>query len=330
MDQIYVIIPIYNGEPYIKRCLDSLFKQTYKNIKIICINDGSKDKSLDVLYAYKDHIILINQENKGVSAARNSGLDYVESLGKDCLISFVDVDDYLDNDYFERLYGMLSKNDCDISCCSFVYQTSSSSKPYKQIDYDKKLNCIDATKILVEDQTIQSHSHCKLYKNFVWKNVHFPVGVAWMEDQATIFKTFVNAKNGVFVSNYCGYHYWQEGSSACRSSISNKRIIDSINGYFEPYNFDYPFDDKEIKQASINALANVYLMMYPRINKKNMSEHEKNEFLKISSEIKKLNIVKLYKPTSKKEKMKKFVFRYLRLLYEPLYKIFGKINDGEN
>lgn len=324
MEQIYVIIPIYNGEQYIDRCLSSVFEQTYKNIKIICVNDGSKDKSLDILQSYKDRIILLNQKNSGVSVARNSGLDYVDSLSEDCLVSFVDVDDYLDKDYFERLYGMLIENVCDISCCSFVYQTLAKSKPHKQIDDDKKLSYIDATKTLVEDRTIQSHSHCKLYKSFVWKNIRFPIGVAWMEDQATIFKTFVNAKNGVFVSNYCGYHYWQEGSSACRSSISNKRILDSIKGYFEPYNFKYPFEDKEVRQASINALANVYLMMYPRLNKKTLSESERLEFLKIRNDIKKLKIIKFYQPINKKEKMKKFVFCFFKPFYKMLYKIYGK------
>lgn len=325
MKNIYVIVPIYNGEQYIERCLNSIFEQTYKSIKIVCVNDGSKDKSLEILNRYGNKITILNQENQGVSVARNNGLDYVESLDEECLISFIDVDDYIDNDYFEKLNTMLEDNNCDISCCSFVYQTLDKSKPFKQIEKDQKLQNFVATLKLVEDKTIQSHSHCKLYKNIVWKNVRFPIGMAWMEDQATIFKTFLNAKNGVYVSNYHGYHYWQEGSSACRSSISNKRVLDSINGYLVPFQYNYACESShEIKQAALNALANVYLMMIPRINKKQITREQNFELNKIKSFVKKNKIIKLYKPITKKEKNKKMFYLLLKPFYCFVYKMFIK------
>mgnify|MGYP003292453637 CR=1 FL=1 len=327
MDEICVIIPIYNGEQYIDRCLKSIFEQTYKNIKVVCINDGSNDESLEILESYKKKIVLINQENQGVSAARNKGLDYVKDLKEDCLISFVDIDDYLDKNYFETLLQMLNDSNCDISCCSFVYQKKDKSKPYIQIKNDQKLSCFLATKTLIEDKTIQSHSHCKLYKNSVWTNVRFPVGIGWMEDQATIFKTFMNAKNGVFVSNYCGYHYWQEGTSACRSGITNKKILSTLYGYKVPFdnNFsEFSFDEQKLlKKSSLDAFAFTYLSVIPWINKKTLSSEEKEEFLKYKIFVETNKIIKKCTPFCKKDKYKKLAYLFFRPFYNLIYKLFA-------
>ena len=102
-----VIIPVYNVEPYLEQCLDSVINQTYKNLEIICINDGSSDNSLKILEKYQkkdSRIKLINQKNKGLSEARNAGLD----VAKGEYIAFVDSDDYLElNAYKEAMKVML-------------------------------------------------------------------------------------------------------------------------------------------------------------------------------------------------------------------------------
>ena len=328
MDTIYVIIPIYNGEKYIKRCLTSIFQQTYKNLKVIVINDGSKDGTLNELDAFNDkRLIILNQENSGVSAARNRGLDYALKYVNNDYIAFVDIDDYIDNDFFDTLLKHVSINNVDIVCSSYLYQKEKTSKPYIQIKNDQKLSCFDATNLLVADKTVQSHSHCKLYKDFVWKNVRFPAGVAWMEDQATIFKTFVNAKNGVYISNYPGYHYWQEGESACRSKMSNKRIIDSINGYKSVYDYSFEsFSETErdkIKLSALDAFADTYLMMIPRVQSKLLTNQEKQYLKSIKSFIKKEKIIQKFHPDKKKNKYKKIAYLYLKPFYKILYKLFS-------
>ena len=240
MKTVYIIIPVFNGEKYIKRCIDNILSQTYKNFNIIVVNDGSTDNTLEIIESYNGKgIKIINQENKGVSVARNAALDYVIGLNDDSYITFIDADDYIDVDYIQYLVNKIEDNNVDISCCSFLYQTSTNSHPHNQIDKDIIFTCFDGTKTLIEDRTIQSHSVCKMFKTKLWSDIRYPVGVGWMEDQATIFKAFYNAKKGIFVSNYCGYHYWQEGESACRSKMSNKRVIDSLIGYMEPLEFDY-------------------------------------------------------------------------------------------
>lgn len=95
MIEISVIIPIFNAEKTLKRCLDSILNQTFKNFEIICVNDGSQDKSIDILKEYKEkdnRIIIIQQENKGVSSARNAGI----KIAKGKYITFIDSDDWIE------------------------------------------------------------------------------------------------------------------------------------------------------------------------------------------------------------------------------------------
>ncbi len=116
---ISIIIPVYNVGKYLGKCLDSVINQTYHNIEIICVNDGSTDNSYDILleYAKKDsRIKVINQKNAGVSAARNTGLD--TAAGK--YIMFIDSDDWVDDNICEELYTALYKNKSDASMCCYA------------------------------------------------------------------------------------------------------------------------------------------------------------------------------------------------------------------
>ena len=117
---ISVIIPVYNVAEYIDRCVDSLLSQTYSNIEIILINDGSTDNSSEVCHRlgdrHSDKIKVIDQENKGVSAARNAGLDIANGE----YIVFVDADDWVSNKYVEKLYTAITENDSDLAFCGFI------------------------------------------------------------------------------------------------------------------------------------------------------------------------------------------------------------------
>ena len=115
---ISVVVPVYNVEQYLKKCLDSIIKQKYNNLEIIIVNDGSTDNSQKICQEYvkKDkRIKLITQKNQGLSAARNTGID--NAHGK--YISFVDSDDYLDLEFINELYNTIIENKSDISACDF-------------------------------------------------------------------------------------------------------------------------------------------------------------------------------------------------------------------
>lgn len=111
--KVSVIVPVYNVEKYLKRCLDSIINQTYKNIEIILVNDGSKDNSRNICEEYEkkyENISLINQENGGLSAARNTGLKYVKGEA----VTFVDSDDWLELDAIEYYVESMKKHNVDM------------------------------------------------------------------------------------------------------------------------------------------------------------------------------------------------------------------------
>ena len=113
-EKITVIVPVYNVEHYLDKCLDSVIKQTYKNIEIIVVNDGSTDNSGEICqeYAQKDNrIVYIEKENGGLSDARNAGLDQMTGS----YVTFVDSDDWIEQDYVETLYQKITEYQADIA-----------------------------------------------------------------------------------------------------------------------------------------------------------------------------------------------------------------------
>ena len=131
MPKVSIILPVYNVAPYLRRCMDSIINQTYRNIEIICIDDGSTDKSSQLCdeYSQKDkRIIVIHKKNGGQSDARNVGITV--ATGK--YIAFVDSDDYIDEQFLEQLYLAIKKNKSDISMCKY-------KKTYKLNEKNKKI-----------------------------------------------------------------------------------------------------------------------------------------------------------------------------------------------
>ncbi len=129
MPKLSVIVPIYNVEKFLARCLDSILAQTLSDIEIICVDDGSPDNSIEILRKYSSidkRITVIRQKNKGLGGARNTGIDAAtgEYLG------FVDSDDYLDSDFFEKLYNTAKRHDADIAVTGIVKHRKRSSKLY--------------------------------------------------------------------------------------------------------------------------------------------------------------------------------------------------------
>lgn len=118
LEKISIIVPIYNAEKKLQRCIESILNQSYKNLEIILVNDGSNDNSINICEQYKlkdNRIIVIDKENAGVSAARNSGLDI--ATGK--YVQFVDSDDYIKTNMCEHLINTISKNDADVVICGY-------------------------------------------------------------------------------------------------------------------------------------------------------------------------------------------------------------------
>ncbi|MBQ9782222.1 MAG: glycosyltransferase family 2 protein [Clostridia bacterium] len=117
-DLISVIVPVYNVQKYLPRCIESILNQSYKDIELILVDDGSPDNTGEICdyYAKKDsRVVVIHKENGGVSSARNAGLN----IAKGKFINFVDSDDYIPNDSLENLINLQKENDADLVCCTF-------------------------------------------------------------------------------------------------------------------------------------------------------------------------------------------------------------------
>ena len=134
--KISVVVPVYNAEPFLKEAMESVLNQTFKNFEVLCVNDGSKDNSLEILndFASKDQRVRIfDKPNGGCGSARNMGLDNVRGE----YIYFFDPDDYIDSNTFEKLYDNAISNDSDLVICNFVQFIDG-----EPIDYRSGLNYI--------------------------------------------------------------------------------------------------------------------------------------------------------------------------------------------
>lgn len=235
-DLISVVVPVYNVENYLERCLDSLVNQTYKNLEIILINDGSSDNSLSICqkYAEKDKRVKVySQENSGLSSARNKGV----SLASGKYIGFVDSDDVISLKMYENLYKVMIENDSEIGLCDFV---CFSEKPlFDDVFTYEKMNRIKALENLMIDRNITSHAVDKLYLKSLFDNTKYPIGQKF-EDISTTFKLFMKANNIVYIPHALYGYYQRTGSIT--GSYSKSSTIDFINAvnnrYSELYNFD--------------------------------------------------------------------------------------------
>ena len=219
-DLISVIIPIYNVERYLVKCIESVLKQTYSNLEIILIDDGSEDKCGKICEEYKkkdNRIKVIHKTNEGLSEARNAGI--VNATGK--YITFVDSDDYIDDCYIELLYNVLISYSADISIASHRII-------YKNRCIDKSTNeefCANSKLILEKilyDDGIDLSTWGKLYKIELFDNIRFPKGRLF-EDSATTYKLIDISKN-IAVYSKAVYNYIMRNDSISKSKFSEKKL----------------------------------------------------------------------------------------------------------
>lgn len=232
-EKISVILTVYNGEKVLARCLDSIISQTYKNLEIIVVNDGSTDGTQAIIESYiqKDCRVLgIYQENAGVSAARNLGI----SKSSSDLITFIDDDDWLEKDMIEFLYNNLLSNDADISICSFYKDYSNNQETEFKTKNFRIYNRIEALEHILYDDEIKSYPWAKLYKKALFRDLQFPVGRIY-EDYAFTYLVLNNAQK-VVKSNTPKYHYVQYDDSLSNAKTPKKEYH-LLLGAFERYDF---------------------------------------------------------------------------------------------
>ena len=215
---ISVIVPIYNTEKYLRRCLDSILKQTYHNMEIILVDDGSTDNSLQVcnLYASIDERIqVIHKENGGQSSARNVGLN----VCKGEYISFIDSDDWIELDMYSTLVNLLEQYNVDLAVSGRydAYENSNQKSIGKNLGISGVFDAIDLLPQMAIGQ-LSDFSVCdKLHRRSLWENIRFPEGEIY-EDFAVMYKVLLSASSVVLCDKPL-YNYFHRSNSTVTSGF---------------------------------------------------------------------------------------------------------------
>ncbi|MBR3835215.1 MAG: glycosyltransferase family 2 protein [Clostridia bacterium] len=242
---VSIIIPVYNAEKTLVRCLDSLLAQTLKNIEIIVVDDGSTDSSPQICdeYAVRFGIVVIHKQNGGVSAARNKGLEAAN--GK--YIMFCDSDDWVEESYVENFYKCIEKTDVDLVVSGFVLNDLKEQKTdvfCSESDEDLFLEKKGFVKL--RELNFLAFPWNKLFKKEILQKqeILFKEGLSECEDLIFNLQYITFCDNGMIIIPQANYHYeFREGS--LRSNYHNDRFFDVIKPIFNTY-------EETIKKTGVN------------------------------------------------------------------------------
>lgn len=235
---VSIVVPIYKVENYLDDCVQSLLNQTYKNLEIILVDDGSPDlcgKMIDDYASQDKRIISIHKPNGGLSSARNEGMKYAKGE----YIAFVDSDDIVDRLYIEKLLEIIRKNECEIAVCGFdKFVEGEPDNTYK----DGRITFFARDEALLEmfkNDSIGWSAWNKLYKKELFQEIEYPVGMI-CEDKATTYKLILTSKKIGYTKSIL-YHYRIRASSISGQhtkqysfdSIKINNIIEKEIGYLQ-------------------------------------------------------------------------------------------------
>lgn len=236
---ISIIVPIYNAEKYLDKCLNSLQIQTYSNIEIIMVDDGSADDSAQICKRYQaadPRFKYVYQENAGVSSARNKGLD----LAQGDFIGFCDSDDWVEADMYETLYDLAARNEADVSIISFIADMGQTALPFE--DHSEEL-IFDSEGAIIEmhnEGRFEGHLCNKIFKRSLFEDVRFRTDITIFEDMVAVWDLFQKADRIVFCDVH-KYHYYYNPDSATKSGfkesywsaqIACRQMADNMKKYY--------------------------------------------------------------------------------------------------
>lgn len=219
---VSIIIPVYNLEKYIVNCLESIFAQTYESLEIICIDDGSNDKSAEIIKKYSvadSRIKYYYQQNSGVSVARNKGLD--EATGD--YVMFVDGDDYLHYQAVELFVREIEKSDCDVVCAHEVYTSNTDEKMQPVSEYKTREITVEELFDNRKNRSMGKSVWGKIFKTEIARRSRFPVGISNGEDAYYII-TLLDKGIAVRCIDAELYYYLNRQNSTVTSRFTMKRF----------------------------------------------------------------------------------------------------------
>lgn len=318
---ISVVVPIYNVERYLGACIDSILAQTYKKLEIILVDDGSPDGCGKICdkYAEKDNrIIVIHQKNKGLSGARNSGID----IAKGQYIGFVDSDDTIEPQMFEVLLKNMQNNGAKISICGRKIIDEEGNVSVKKYARQGML-VLNGKEAIVEMNSHMSFDMAawdKLYDISLWKEIRYPEGKL-SEDFFVIYRLLDNAKKVVWTSEPL-YRYLLRNNSISRNTVIKQDFIEASEGQMQYIHEKYPDIDYVGKSAYASACLTIY-DLYLKRKMKCPVELTREYRIRVKSC---LNAVKQNGTLGVSKKIQSYLFVVSPFLYGVAFRIFRKVN----
>lgn len=306
--KLSIIVPVYNGEKYIKKCLDSLKSQTIENFEIIIVNDGSTDNSEKVILEYKEsnleiNIVYVKKENGGLSDARNYGVTY--ATGK--YISFIDADDYIDKDLYTNLEKYMDE---EIDLIKFKMQTvNESGEIIEKIDgpiFEKCTGEEGFEKLCTTDKFMDP-ACIYLYKRefFIKNKFKYELG-AYHEDFGLTSLIIIKAKSFVSTNEY-GYYYLQTNNSITRNDNREKRIKKAKDVLKHYDNMISEIPNINVSDKTKSLVRRYYTNTVILKAKELINENE--EFNKYIKEIEKRKMYKNIEPYNVKQFIKRLILK---------------------
>lgn len=273
-DKISVIIPIYNVQDYLSICLNTILEQTYSNLEIICIDDGSTDRSGEICdeYALTDKRFVVHHiSNQGVSNARN----YALSIMTGDWFAFVDSDDWIDTNYFEVLYHNAIVNNCDISACGFQRNiqyvqkndTEQNNKKARSVLFYSPLECIHS--FICSKDSLQGMTTNKLYRAERYKDITFDINVKVNEDCLYTYNVMQRCEKACLTTAPM-YHWFTRIDSASHTK-NIKANFTAANVFLYLYKDTLQYNDREVSlKLQVNYISSVLkVLLYAKYKRNN-------------------------------------------------------------
>jgi len=286
MEQISVIVPVYNSEAYLEKCLNSIVNQTYPNLEIIIINDCSTDNSGEICKKFQHEYGNIKyfelEENRGVSHARNLGLENASGP----LIGFVDSDDWAEKDMFQTLYETLTANNVPMAAANFRYIDYNTQKEINtEPDHKSNLridNTLDA--LLYTIGVRDNYLWNKLYKREVFEGIVFPEGKVY-EDVDLIPSLIENAGQMAVTTKYI-YNYQLQPESITRNMKMPQRFLDYLYAVIRRYEYlPGKYNSEKLEQLCRNHIFRTLMDLINNAKQINFASDERvtAEFAKVKN-----------------------------------------------
>lgn len=261
--KISVIVPVYNTSKYLSNCLDSLVNQTLSDIEIIIINDGSTDNSIDIINEYKNkynNIVVIDKKNSGVSTARNSGI----KIAKGKYIGFVDSDDYVDINMYEKLYNASIIGDYDIVVCD-LFTVNNNRK--KRMTSGLRVNLNNKNSVRENMNSINATLCNKIYKTNIIKNNLFTENMEY-EDVEFLYKLLPKIGNIGIVNEPLYFYNKRDDSTTHTYSEKWYKLLDNLDLIIKYYKDNNLYNEykKELEYMYIKYTFGTFLKKISKCN----------------------------------------------------------------